>query len=189
LFLSLMHRGTPETSDCQEFCARFPIVHPDLSCGECGVIPVPPSGNVTVSNETYSITLALQGIPSSDETVFRNAAARWQGIITEGLSNFSTGRFPPLADGCQYPEVIDDLFICARYNIIDGPGGILGRAGPLRVRTSDGLPIVGTMLFETVDVPTLRTGAAFGPFLDTIVHEMGHVIGECRARVGSTQNQ
>jgi hypothetical protein len=180
LFLSLMHRGTPGTSDCREFCARFPILHSDLSCGECGAVPVPPSGNVTVSNETYGITLNLQGIPSSDETVFRNAAARWEGIITEGLANISTARFPPVADGCRYPDVIDDLFICASYNTIDGLGGILGQAGPVRVRTSNGLPIVGTMLFETVDVPTLRSGEAYGPFLDTIVHEMGHVLGECR---------
>jgi hypothetical protein len=183
LFLSLMHRGIPGTSDCQEFCARFPILHPDLSCGECGVIPLPPSNNVTISNETYSIALTLQGIPASDETVFRKAAARWEGIITKGLTNFSSGRFPPVVDGCQYPDVIDDLFICASYNTIDGVGGILGRAGPVRVRTSDGLPIVGSMLFETVDVPTLRSGVAYGPFLDTIVHEMGHVIGEWQTAI------
>src|SRR4029077_6947731 len=76
-------------------------------------------------------------------------------------------------------EVIDDLLIEAQGVAIDGPGGILGQAGPTNLRpTSAGasafLPAKGIMSFDTADLAQMQ---ANGTLLDVITHKMGHVIG------------
>jgi Leishmanolysin len=76
-----------------------------------------------------------------------------------------------------YPAVIDDLYICASYQKIDGLGHVLGFGGPRYVRTGPaniGLPITGQMTFDLADLSTLQAGGQFG---DTILHEIGHVLG------------
>src|SRR5690606_12711586 len=57
---------------------------------------------------------------------------------------------------------------------IDGPGGILGQAGPTVVRTGSFLPARGIMQFDAADLAHLE---ATGQLMDVILHEMGHVIG------------
>lgn len=78
--------------------------------------------------------------------------------------------------GC-YPaldETIDDLVIFADILAIDGPGGILGSAGPCLIRSEGLLSVVGRMRFDIADVATLE---ANGRLNDVILHEMGHVVG------------
>lgn len=53
-------------------------------------------------------------------------------------------------------------------------GNVLGTAGPFITRTSNGLPIVGSMIFDIADIDALR---ASGELVDVILHEMGHVLG------------
>jgi hypothetical protein len=53
---------------------------------------------------------------------------------------------------------------------IDGPGGVLGSAGPCFVRSGTYLPSLGVMIFDTSDVTLPQFG-------DVILHEMGHVLG------------
>ena len=63
---------------------------------------------------------------------------------------------------------------------MDGPGGLLGRAGPRLIRDGtedDPLSIYGTMEF---DISEFAPGGFFDDpqqYQDVIVHEMGHVIG------------
>ena len=62
---------------------------------------------------------------------------------------------------------------------IDGPGGILGQAGPTNLRPASAgvnafLPAKGIMSFDTADLAQMQ---ANGTLLDVITHEMGHVIG------------
>jgi hypothetical protein len=72
-------------------------------------------------------------------------------------------------------DQVDDLVIFARVVEIDGPGGILGQAGPCYFRnTGSPLPFVGRMSFDIDDVAGLE---ANGIFDLVILHEMGHVIG------------
>ncbi|MEZ5774976.1 MAG: leishmanolysin-related zinc metalloendopeptidase [Hyphomicrobiaceae bacterium] len=69
---------------------------------------------------------------------------------------------------------IDDLLIRAVVTPIDGPGGILGQAGPDWIRTSSKLPYHGVMFFDSADVASMHSG---GTLTDVVLHEMGHVLG------------
>jgi hypothetical protein len=111
--------------------------------------------------------------------VFQSAAARWQGIITNDLPDINQAvqatDCDPAATGFPTVNSIDDLVIFADVVAIDGPGGTLGRAGPCALRnTGTQLTAIGTMEFDSADVAALRTA---NQLQDTILHEMGHVIG------------
>lgn len=70
--------------------------------------------------------------------------------------------------------MIDDVVIDVLLVPIDGPGGILGSAGPRFVRVSDFLPVHGCMRFDVADLANIE---ALGLLDEVIVHEMGHVLG------------
>lgn len=101
-----------------------------------------------------------ENLSVSQKAFFANAAARWSQIIVRGL-----------------PDVggIDDLLIDVSAPSIDGQGGILGQAAPTQFRSdSSSLPYRGFMQFDVADVNALQ---ANGTLDETILHEMGHVLG------------
>ncbi len=107
--------------------------------------------------------------------VFRAAAARWQQVISGDLRDFPIDK-PLGACGENEPAengTVDDLIVYAEVGPIDGPGQVLGYAGPCLVR-GGGLSAYGIMRFDSEDVPKLE---AEGSFSGTILHEMGHVLG------------
>ena len=110
----------------------------------------------------------LGGLTTTQKNAFKSAANRWTKVIVGDVPSV-------LVDG----EVIDDLLILAQGVAIDGPGGILGQAGPTHLRpTSAGanafLPAKGIMSFDSADLAQMQSN---GTLLDVITHEMGHVIG------------
>ncbi|MGB3311236.1 MAG: proprotein convertase P-domain-containing protein [Nodosilinea sp.] len=112
----------------------------------------------------FSIQLRfLGGLTATQRAVFEVAAARWSEIIVGDLPS-------AVVNG----ETIDDVLIEARGLSIDGPNGVLGRAGPTRLRSGSMLPITGVMEFDMGDLARLEME---GGLLDVIVHEMGHVLG------------
>jgi hypothetical protein len=69
--------------------------------------------------------------------------------------------------------------ILAQGTPIDGPGKILGQAGPTALRPETAgaaayLPAKGIMSFDTADLQQMEQS---GTLHDVIAHEMGHVIG------------
>ncbi|MHA7862946.1 hypothetical protein [Flagellimonas marinaquae] len=124
----------------------------------------------------FNITLNFLLPPTErQEQVFNDAATRWERIIIKDVPSI-TGTipsafqgFPPASEG-----TLDDVVIEVALAPIDGPGGILGQAGPRFVRTSDYLTISGIMFFDVDDLAFLES---LGLFEDVIVHEMGHVLG------------
>ncbi len=130
----------------------------------------------------FEITLEYV-VPVTDRQreVFEAAAERWQRIIIKdvpaftatgtGLPSAFTGTTPPLVAA---GETVDDIVIEVALAPIDGPGGILGQAGPRFVRTSDFLTLSGVMFFDVADLQLLED---FDLFEEVIVHEMGHVLG------------
>jgi len=84
------------------------------------------------------------------------------------------------AGSCNSPdaltEIVDDVIIIVRLELIDGPGAVLGSAGPCSIRqaTNGGLTVLGTMRFDTADLANLENA---GSFANVILHEMGHVLG------------
>jgi subtilisin-like proprotein convertase family protein len=105
----------------------------------------------------------LGGLTASQRHVFETAAARWSEIIIGDLPEVTIDE-----------ETIDDLIIEARGASIDGPGNVLGQAGPTRVRIPSFLPAKGIMEFDIGDLNRME---ADGSLLSVIIHEMGHVLG------------
>lgn len=178
-FAHVVYTGTPGTDTCEELCVYFSFGS-TYQCGGCDVgtpdqptrSPINP-GPTPPLNSQYDIALSLVGIPSSDVSIFTNAAERWESIIVGDLPNVASsgGSF---SSGCSPPSTIDDSFICAKYVSIDGPRGVLGSAGPSYVRGS-GLTIAGEMEFDSADVASLIDA---GNFDSVILHEMGHILGK-----------
>jgi Leishmanolysin len=110
----------------------------------------------------------LGGLNAAQQAAFTAAADRWTRIIVGDLPSV-------LVDG----EVIDDVVIRAQGVAIDGPGKILGQAGPTHLRPASAgaaafLPAKGIMSFDTADLANMETA---GTLNDVITHEMGHVLG------------
>jgi trimeric autotransporter adhesin len=122
----------------------------------------------------YNIQLQLVGIPTADQSYFSQAKSRWESVITGDLVDTTNLGLIDMGGGCAYPSKIDDLYICASYKAIDGDKNIVGLAGPHYNRASDMTPFVGSMEFDLADIQFLTNQ---GSFVDTVLHEMGHVLG------------
>ena len=116
------------------------------------------------AQSAYNIEVVFTGgLTSTQQAIFDAAARRWERIITADVPDVQT------ANG-----LIDDLVIDASGANIDGPGGILGQAGPNGLRNGSFLPYTGGMRFDTADLAAMEQN---GSLLDVITHEMGHVLG------------
>jgi hypothetical protein len=83
------------------------------------------------------------GLNTRQKNAFKHAAKRWTQVITGDLPDV-------IVDG----ETIKNLLILAEGAPIDGPGKVLGQAGPTRLRPSNAgaaafLPAKGEMTFDT----------------------------------------
>jgi hypothetical protein len=111
---------------------------------------------------------------------FDTARARWEGVITGNLPEVAlTGQNQVAANACgiNHPavnEVVDDLLIFVEIVPIDGPGKVLGSAGPCVVRAGNGLPILGVVKLDRDDLDVMERN---GTLRDVILHEIGHVLG------------
>lgn len=115
-------------------------------------------------------------VTDQQRQVFDDAAARWERIIIKDVPS-TTGTipsafvgFPPVLNN----ETVDDIIIEVAIAPIDGPGKILGQAGPRFARDSDFLTVSGVMFFDEADLAFLDE---LDLFEEVIVHEMGHVLG------------
>lgn len=130
----------------------------------------------------FTITVRLQGTVTPEvQAAFDSAARRWADIIIGDLPDVtvggtgvtcSIGRQPfTLAAG----TVVDDIVIDAAIVAFDGPGNVLGSAGPCFLRNdASALPFFGAMRFDEADMQELSNS---GNLVNVILHEMGHVLG------------
>lgn len=120
----------------------------------------------------YNISLRFQQVPTQSQLqAFSNAVLRWEAIITGDLPGVAippTDVFCP--DAPLLDETIDDLLIFVQLIPIDGPGSVLGAAGPCLIRNPGALPLLGLMRFDTADLNG-------GDLPSVVLHEMGHVLG------------
>jgi hypothetical protein len=122
----------------------------------------------------YSITVQPVGnMPPEAWAAVNAAAQRWQGVITDGLSDISgTINAGDCLINPAFSGTIDDLLIFATTAPIDGPGGTLAQAGPCVTRTDNGLPAVGIVIIDETDATGFNS-----QLTDIVIHEMGHVMG------------
>ncbi len=114
------------------------------------------------------------GVDPAYAQAFKNAEAFWESRI----QNYSTDL--PRALLVQ----LSSLRILATTPPIDGPGGVLGAAGPDAVlsfqhgdlfsTTPIVVPVLSSMFFDIDDLPQLE---ADGILESVIIHEMGHALG------------
>ena len=117
-------------------------------------------------SDPFDITLDFSGdtlLTTSQKAIFELAATRWEQVITHGLTTVDV-----------FGNIVDDLYIAASAANIDGVGGVLGQAGPEYIRSSNKLPITGTMQFDSSDIANMESN---GTLYSVILHEMGHVLG------------
>jgi hypothetical protein len=125
----------------------------------------------------FDIRIRHQGNPSATQLLaFAEAEVRWEAVIAGDLPDVPvTAAAGTCGTGSPaLSENVDDLLILANLTAIDGPGGVLGAAGPCFIRVSGSLPIVGQMRFDTDDLELLENS---GLLSGVILHEMGHVLG------------
>ncbi|HYW07714.1 MAG TPA: leishmanolysin-related zinc metalloendopeptidase [Longimicrobium sp.] len=144
------------------------------------------------SGPAYEITVCITtAMTATQKQAFTRAAARWSTVITGDVASVSgsinegfCGPGTPSAN-----QTYDDLLIFAAVANIDGPGSVLGQAGPCALRTgATGLPVIGSMEFDVADLGGLESR---GQLESVILHEMGHVlgIGTIWSRFGFLQNR
>jgi hypothetical protein len=130
-----------------------------------------------VDSDSFNIELSIgDGVSADDAALFSKAVDRWESVIVGDLPDVQRSELDKAApDGCAYPRLIDDLFICAFLGILDGPGKVAGFARPLiSRRTGDdlGLPVTGEIKFDTEDLSAVRKA---GILQGLITHEIAHV--------------
>ena len=152
----------------------------------------------TYSGTTMTITLGGEVLPYDIEVVFIDhgtdaqdaailqAAERWMSIVTTDIIDHDFSADPFEADGCiagqpLIDDTVDDLRIYVSIIEIDGPSGVLAKAGPCVTRGLTHFPIVGSMTFDAADLSALEENEEMLP---VVLHEMGHILG-----IGSTWTQ
>jgi hypothetical protein len=113
------------------------------------------------AHAAFSINLTFTGgLTPSQQAVFSTAKSTWESLIT----------------GYQTGISLTGINISAEGAVNDGPGGVLGSAGPTAGVSQGGfiLATAGAMQFDSADLADLEASGALNA---VILHEMGHVIG------------
>lgn len=152
-----------------------------MAAPACGSNPTGPP----VGGGGYALEIRWLGdAPDSDvQASFATAATRIKAIITGGLSpvllpnEFNISQCD--SDITGFPDVpgqtVNGLIIYVLVEEIDGPGEVLGSAGPCLVREDDHFkPALGLMRLDEEDLASL---ASQGRLDALILHETLHVVG------------
>jgi len=145
-----------------------------------GIVGNPVTFSDTAMVGSYVVQVRFYGpTPSAAvQEAMDSAVAKWQRIIYRAAGSVSLSLAARTACGDTtapaISQTVTGLLILAKFDSIDGPGKILGQAGPCNVRSSNSLTFLGQMEFDTADVANMINN---GTINSVMLHEMGHVIG------------
>jgi hypothetical protein len=136
-----------------------------------------PTNVATTVTSSFKIDLVFQGeMTTAQQQAFIKAAARLQSVIDQDFATDVTVT-PGTYCGYAFPTTttIDDVMIAVKIGTIDGPGGILGQAGPCLIsgRGTSVKARFGVMQFDSADVDAMSVSTFDG----VAMHEMVHVLG------------
>lgn len=126
--------------------------------------------------DPFNLTIKTMGTADCYRSEITAAVTRWESIITTGFTN---GTYSLPTDYCWVTRPaatvpIDDLVVEIEIGYVDGKiGGTLGYGG-FCTYVAGPRPIYGRLMLDELDVAALR---ASGELVDTITHEIGHVLG------------
>lgn len=139
--------------------------------------PVVFLANATPVEPPYKMSIRYIATASArQQQAVARAVARWQSVITRDLVNIPVNA-PKGACFDTQPtlnETVDDILIFVEFVPIDGPGNILGQAGPCYVRSDNSLPVVGHLKLDEGDLQMMERNNTID---DVVLHEIGHVLG------------
>jgi hypothetical protein len=125
----------------------------------------------------FAVELRFLTTPTQTQReAFLAAQQRWQSLVVSELEDV---RLDAGAGTCgeESPAIqrtVDDVLILITLEPIDGPGGVLGAAGPCYARDPEFQTVLGLMRFDTADLDVLESA---GLLQVVILHEMAHVLG------------
>ena len=127
------------------------------------------------------------GGTDSQKNIVRQAAERWEAVLTRDLNwdaNFTNAPLAPGSCGPNSPQVgdvVDDIRVFIDIDSIDGVGGAVGTAGycvirlyPFTGATGYLQPILSTVILDEDDVAQMETA---GVLLPVVTHELAHALG------------
>ncbi|WP_420447126.1 Ig-like domain-containing protein [Candidatus Palauibacter sp.] len=128
---------------------------------------------------TFHIELVFAtSVTGPQEAAFRAAAERWMAILAPtDLPDVPVDRTLNCGSDPRFQRsvgTIDDVMAVVAVAEIDGPGGVLGRAGPCWLRGGSSLPFYGRIELDGADLDRLEQA---GDLEELVLHEMGHVLG------------
>ncbi|HSJ06381.1 MAG TPA: putative Ig domain-containing protein [Longimicrobiales bacterium] len=136
-----------------------------------------------VANDANAFRITLfevASVPAAVRPHLQAAVGRWEAAVTGNLPVVTVpttffgashcGGFGSHVNGTS----ADDVLIIVNIMPIDGPGRVLGRAGPCGLRQTGLLPFAGIL---TLDSDDLLPIAGTETLTDIITHEIGHVLG------------
>ena len=135
-----------------------------------------------VANRTasYDITVVpVVPVPAALQPALDAAIARLQSAITGDLSTIPIAANTFEDDECGgFGSVVngttaEDLILLVNIGPIDGPGQVLGFAGPCIIRNSNQLPVVGILTLDAADLAGLSGASQIA----LVTHETAHVLG------------
>lgn len=142
---------------------------------EVGAEPEAPSPAEPTS--AYAIDIRyVKPVTGAQRQAVEVAAERWRSVILGDVPSVPAN---VQANACfegqpALSEVVDDILIFVEFAEIDGPGQVLGEAGPCFVRRDTHLPLIGQLRLDAADLQQMERA---GTLNDVIMHEMGHILG------------
>ena len=71
----------------------------------------------------WKIDIVVETMTDDSTEAYKFAVKHWEDIIVGNLDSYSTEGLEEVGCAMPYPGAIDDLYICARDEMIDGVGG------------------------------------------------------------------
>ncbi len=166
-------RGAPVPVGSLRRLVRLATAAATLALLSCG-------GGGGGSGGGYHIQLQYETtVTDAQRAAFESAAARIEKVVIGAQSTVKFGHGETCDSewgGAKYPvpDTVGNLLIFAEVKPIDGPLKVIASSGPCYTRTSNGIPVVGIMTFDSADLATIE---ANGTLESVILHEMFHVVG------------
>jgi hypothetical protein len=150
-----------------------------------GLRPPFPPMPVRAQESPFRILMDFLDVPKEDRTFFTQAVNRWRSVVVscfdaEKVDSKKREDFKQ-ETGCTHPKWVQGTFICVKYTKETKndlrPGGIviLGSARAIHKRSGSRTTISGTLRMNSGRVATLKKD---DQLIDTITHEIGHILGK-----------